>query len=268
MKNTIQYWRCGLSMAVFAIGLQAQNGPEVSWSDHAVSDHVKNMPLTGYTVGPPHEKPLRLPHGILGNQNQPDGAQQSSSLPGPSTAFSLNFPGVGNGDYGFSPDAAPPDTNGAVGATQYVQWVNESFAVFDKTTGALLHGPVAGNQLFQNLGTSHPCAINNDGDPIAQYDKAANRWVLTQFSVTNGAKLGYWQCVAVSTSSDAIGTYNVYAFSEPNFNDYPKLSVWSDAYYVQHVQRKFVYGSARLCTGPERYASRSASTAGLFSTIQ
>lgn len=232
MKNTIQYWRCGLSMAVFAIGLQAQNGPEVSWSDHAVSDHVKNMPLTGYTVGPPHEKPLRLPHGILGNQNQPDGAQQSSSLPGPSTAFSLNFPGVGNGDYGFSPDAAPPDTNGAVGATQYVQWVNESFAVFDKTTGALLHGPVAGNQLFQNLGTSHPCAINNDGDPIAQYDKAANRWVLTQFSVTNGAKLGYWQCVAVSTSSDAIGTYNVYAFSEPNFNDYPKLSVWSDAYYV------------------------------------
>ena len=28
----------------------------------------------------------------------------------------LSFPGVGTGDYGFSPNAAPPDTNGAVGA--------------------------------------------------------------------------------------------------------------------------------------------------------
>src|SRR5689334_21330751 len=28
---------------------------------------------------------------------------------------------------------APPDTTGAVGTTQYVQWVNEAFAVFDKS---------------------------------------------------------------------------------------------------------------------------------------
>src|SRR5882672_2747069 len=39
------------------------------------------------------------------------------------TTPGLNFAGVGNGDYGFAPDAAPPDTNGVVGTTQYVQWV-------------------------------------------------------------------------------------------------------------------------------------------------
>jgi Bacterial Ig-like domain (group 2) len=143
------------------------------------------------------------------------------------TAAGLNFAGVGNGDYGFVPNAAPPDTNGAVGATQYVQWVNESFAVFDKLTGALQHGPVSGNTLWSGFGGG--CQNNNDGDPVVQYDKAANRWILTQFSVSTTPFL---QCVAVSTTSDATGTYYRYAFAQPNFNDYPKLGVWPDAYYI------------------------------------
>lgn len=176
--------------------------PEVSGSDSARSDKVKNMPETGYTNEYQKEKPLRLPHGILGNQNRPDGAVQTEVLPLAAATLGLSFAGVGDGDYGFVPDSAPPDTNGAVGATQYVQWVNESFAIFDKATGSLVKGPVAGNQLFQALGSTHPCAVHNDGDPIAQYDKAAGRWVMTQFSVTNGSAQGYYQCVAVSQTSD------------------------------------------------------------------
>jgi hypothetical protein len=167
----------------------------------------------------------RLPqarsHGL------PDTALQSNATRAVATTAGLNFAGVGNGDYGFVPNAAPPDTNGAVGATQYVQWINESFAVFDKTTGALVHGPVAGNTLWSGFGGG--CQNNNDGDPIVQYDKAANRWVLTQFSVSTTPFL---QCVAVSTTSDATGSYARYSFSQPNFNDYPKLGVWPDAYYV------------------------------------
>jgi len=49
------------------------------------------------------------------------------------------------------------------------------------------------------------------------------------FSGGNG---NYYQCFAVSTTSDATGTYNRYAFSMPNFNDYPKIAVWPDAYYL------------------------------------
>jgi hypothetical protein len=143
------------------------------------------------------------------------------------TTSGLTFPGVGNGDYGFVPNAAPPDTNGAAGATQYVQWVNESFAVFNKTTGALVYGPVAGNTLWSGFGGG--CQTNNDGDPIVQYDKAANRWVFSQFSVSTTP---YLQCVAVSTTSDATGTYARYSFSEPYFPDYPKLGVWPDGYYL------------------------------------
>ena len=37
---------------------------------------------------------------------------------------------------------------------------------------------------------------------------------------------------AISVTSDATGSYYRYAFSMPNFNDYPKLGVWPDAYYM------------------------------------
>ena len=78
-------------------------------------------------------------------------------------------------------NSAPSDSNGAVGKTQFVEWVNTSFAVFDKTTGVVLMGPTAGKTLWQGFGGG--CETNNDGDPIVQYDQAADRWVLTQFSV-------------------------------------------------------------------------------------
>jgi hypothetical protein len=211
-----------------------QTGPEV---DAAVL-HDVSPPLRGMSSQSPgaekhKEKPLRSFPGSSSSNLQPDPALQSSIGPLVSATNGLNIAGVGNGDYGFSPNSAPPDTNGAVGATQYVQWVNESFAVFDKSTGTMAPGfPKAGNTLWQGFGGG--CEANNDGDPIAQYDKAAGRWVLTQFSVTNPATYGYLQCVAVSTTSDATGSYYRYAFSygSSQFNDYPKLGVWPDGYYI------------------------------------
>src|SRR5215469_9428573 len=205
----------------------AQNGPEVSSDDH----HDVSPPVREMHVPPrsdvPRERPLRLFRGHA-EPNQVDPVVQTSAGPLVNTTAGLSFAGIGNGDYGFVPNAAPPDTNGAVGATQFVQWVNESFAVFDKTTGAILYGPVAGNTLWSGFGGG--CESNNDGDPIVQYDKLANRCIFTQFSVSTTP---YLQCVAVSTTSDATGSYNRYAFSYgTQFPDYPKLAVWPDAYYI------------------------------------
>ena len=87
-----------------------------------------------------------------------------------------------------------------------------------KSTGALLAGPTDGNALWQGFGGG--CEANNDGDPIVQYDKLAKRWVLTQFSIST---LPYLECVAVSTTNDATGTYNRYSFSFGNV-DYRRLS--------------------------------------------
>src|SRR5439155_1735564 len=55
-------------------------------------------------------------------------------------------------------------------------------------------------------------------------------WILTQFAVD---ATPYLQCVAVSTTSDATGTYNLYSFSYgTQFPDYGKLGVWPDGYYI------------------------------------
>jgi hypothetical protein len=143
----------------------------------------------------------------------------------------LNFLGVGVGLAGFIPSSNPPDTNGRVGAKQYVQWNNTSFAVFDKTTGELLFGPVAGNTLFQSLGGD--CATHNDGDPVVSFDILAGRWVLSQFVVGGSPDFSH-QCVAVSQTEDATGEYFLYDFvtDSDNFVDYPKTGVWPDGYYM------------------------------------
>src|SRR5919202_2165171 len=237
------------SSAAFAAAAQpgvASGPPEVQPAIH----HDTSPPLRDLPSRPrpdaPRERPLRLPPTPGAPANGPDPVVQTA-VPAPSVATpaGLNFAGVGNGDYGFGPNAAPPDTNGAVGATQFVQWVNESFAVFDKTTGAIAAGfPKSGNTLWAGFGGG--CETNNDGDPVAQYDKAANRWILTQFSVSTTP---YLQCVGVSTTSDATGTWNRYAFNYGNtqFNDYPKLGVWPDGYYVTYN----IFNNGATWAGPK-----------------
>ena len=153
-------------------------------------------------------------------------------LPSAPSPTGLSFDGVGVGLGGFAPSGNPPDVNGRVGSTQYVQWNNTSFAVFDKTTGALQYGPAAGNTLFQALGGI--CASHNDGDPVVSYDILAGRWVLSQFVVGGPEASASHQCFAVSTTSDATGDYYLYDFlTDPvNFVDYPHQGVWPDGYYM------------------------------------
>lgn len=134
---------------------------------------------------------------------------------------------------------APPDTTGDVGPNHYVQWVNLRYSIYTLTRDAsnqiTAFTPVAGfpkngNILWQGFGGR--CQTDNDGDPIVQYDQLADRWILTQFAVS---ATPYTQCVAVSTSPDPTGTYFRYAFSySRSFNDYPKMGVWPDAYYISY----------------------------------
>src|SRR5882762_7799709 len=209
---------------------EKSNGPQAETQEaihHDVSPPLRDIQSAPRASLHKEEKRLLIPHAAAAHQQDP--ALQGIVNPQVATTAGLNFAGVGNGDYGFAPNAAPPDTNASVGATQVVQWVNESYAVFNKSTGAIVPGfPKAGNTVWAGFGGG--CETNNDGDPIVQYDKANNRWILTQFSVTTTP---YLQCVAVSTTPDATGTYNRYSFNYGNqFPDYPKVGVWPDAYYI------------------------------------
>lgn len=143
----------------------------------------------------------------------------------------LNFAGLGNGDYGFVPAGVPAHANGAVGATQYVQYANDSFAVFDKATGALVYGPTASAILWA-LGS---CATtDHNGALIIRYDSAANRWVALQSAYFAGFQ-GPFHCLAVSTTADATGSWRSYAvgtFGPQATFVSNRLGIWPDAYYV------------------------------------
>ena len=151
----------------------------------------------------------------------------------PST--NLNFDGVGNGFTGpsgtFTVNAAPPDTNAAVGPNHVVQIVNTDYAVFNKS-GTAVFGPVAINTLWSGFGGL--CQQDNDGDPVVRYDRAADRWIILQLAINgaNGGSVPFEICVAVSTTGDPTGSFNRYAFAYANFPDFPKLGVWPDAYYL------------------------------------
>jgi hypothetical protein len=201
-------------------------------------------------------KRIPLPPGLAAEQQDP--AIQVEAVTPATPPVTLGFEGLGNGQYGFSVTGAPPDTEGTVGATQYVQWVNTSFAVFNKSTGALIAGPTAGNTLWSGFGGG--CQNNNDGDPIVIYDKLAQRWVFSQFSVSTTP---YLQCIAVSTTSDATGTYNRYSFQYSNFDDYPKMAVWPDAYY--ETFNMFAGGTTFVGSDACAY-NRSAMLAGTAAT--
>src|SRR5947209_4621175 len=93
----------------------------------------------------PVSHPARPLPWLDGPGNPQDGALQSSadySVAAPTLGGSVD--GVGQGFSGpqgiFSVQYAPPDTVGAVGATQYVQVVNVGLAVFDKATKSVIYG--------------------------------------------------------------------------------------------------------------------------------
>jgi hypothetical protein len=144
----------------------------------------------------------------------------ATSLGGGGGSVLTNFDGVTNVN-----GVLPPDTNGDVGPNHYVQWVNLSAQIFNRS-GVSLLGPFNGNQFFAGFGG--PCQTTNSGDPIVIYDHLADRWVVSQFV----SSPPYAICVAISQTPDPTGAYFRYQFNFANFPDYPKMGLWSDGYLV------------------------------------
>lgn len=107
----------------------------------------------------------------------------------------------------------PTDPALAVGPDHVIVVFNTGFRIFDK----------AGNPLTAQLAPTNIFGTNGCCDLTASYDHIADRWVLSLLG--NGA------FVAVSKTNNPVTTeWNVYSYSA--VNDYQKLSVWSDGYYM------------------------------------
>src|ERR1700716_2658174 len=230
---------------------------------------MKQLPLEQREEREANENPKLPNHHIDSADPAVQGANSLLAFAGlnmPSPL--LNFDGVAFP--GVACNCPPPDTNGEVGATQYVQIVNEGFQVFNKTTGASVLGPSGIATLWSGFGGV--CQTNGSGDPVVLYDQIANRWVITQFA---GVGVPTDECIAVSTTSDATGSYNRYAFHlGTNFFDYPHLSVWPDGYYMSMNvfnaagttylgPQEFAFDRAKMLTGvAATFVSRRAAVGG------
>jgi len=123
----------------------------------------------------------------------------------------------------------PPDTQGDVSTDHYVQVVNVNFAIYSKT-GSLLFGPANLNTIWSGIGA--PFEGTGSGDPVVLFDQAANRWIITQFSLNFTTNL-YAEMIAISQTSDPTGAWYRYVYDYGNvLPDYPKFGILPDGYYM------------------------------------
>lgn len=120
-------------------------------------------------------------------------------------------------DTGLS-NSQPTDPSGAVGPNHYISVINTGYQIFDKNGNSLTNGLIAASTMFNIAGL---CC-----DLTVSYDDEADRWVMTVLSNT-----GAGTQIAVSDGPDPVNdTWTLYTYS--SVNDYQKLSVWRDGYYM------------------------------------
>ena len=209
----------------------SSQGPVFTWdAAHDVSPALREM-AAGRIPGDGEDPADEEEGGPIaqGEGYSPDGALQTVMPPTTIPSTAANFEGLSNQNnfntFGFRVN--PPDPNGEVGPNNYIEMINLVFGVYDKA-GNLLLGPVDTGTLWSGFPIED--CTDPSGDPVVQYDQFNDRWILTQFT-TRGPE--FWNCVAISTTSDPTGSYYRYAFSTgPNFPDYPKYGNWTDSYVI------------------------------------
>ena len=129
--------------------------------------------------------------------------EQSVRMPGPSVVFDA-----------YDSGSQPTDPSLAIGPNHVMVVFNTGFTIYDKSGNQLLGQTAPNPAIFPSGG----CC-----DLTVSYDNAADRWVLSF--------LGAGAQVAVSDGPNPL-TANWFVYTIAGVQDYQKLSVWSDGYYI------------------------------------
>src|SRR5437660_4349784 len=204
-------------------------------------DDVSNLPQTiREAQRKSFVRPLELEPPPIGTKQLLPGATSAAPstvatgpaapMPGPLSTFDgMNFNANGAGH--------PPDPVGDVGPAHYVQAVNISVGIYDKATSAAL-ATFTFNDLWANAGTGTSCDTFHGGDPTVIYVPQYDRFIVADFSWSNIQSGPYYECVAVSQTSDPVaGGWWFYPIrtddaAHPWFADYPKMGIWPDGLYM------------------------------------
>src|SRR5580765_5092048 len=176
----------------------------------------------------------------------------AAAAPAPDSSFDgLDFANWGQGH--------PPDTNGDVGPNYYIETINVSIGIYNKSTGSRV-AAFTFNSFMSQGHFGNMCDTDNFGDPVVLYDSYEDRWFITDFAfkldgsgnVVNPP--GAFQCFAVSKTGDPVnGGWNFYSIAAPGaLNDYPKFGVWPDGIYMS--ANMFGYSAGGSYTGYHMWA--------------
>lgn len=167
-------------------------------------------------LNPPHdEEPGEIAPPPADDQtpNRPDAPQVASPNPASSFLGHNDVPKVGTGNI-----VIPPDTQGAIGLTDIVTFLNNNYVVQNKTTGAQVSA-VSEETFWTGIGATGPF------DPRIVYDPYNNRWIVAAVSDAQAANASI--LVGVSTGSNPAGTYFTFRVDVDSGNtqwaDFPTL---------------------------------------------
>src|SRR5262252_218946 len=216
-KKTVYFMGVAALLVITAAYRGVARAQEPSPSS-APSTHVPTVTRPGqFAISPRLQPDDSNATGVIADTDRNDGqSDQSDDRSAPWSQERIQFDGLGaNGaSDGLS------DSNIAVGPGHVVQMVNNEYAVYDKHGHILPGYPLKAGTVWQALGA--PCNADNGADPIVQYDRLADRWLLSQTM-----KGPYAECIAISITADPTGRYALYAYDFGSTgSDWPKFGVW------------------------------------------
>jgi YVTN family beta-propeller protein len=178
-------------------------------------------------------------------------AAANAPAPAPTKSFEgLDFANFGAGH--------PPDTNGDVGPNYYIETINTSVGIYNKSDGTRV-AAFTFNSFMSQGSFGNLCDTNNFGDPVVLYDSFEDRWFISDFAFkldgsNNVSPQTVFECFAVSKTGDPVaGGWNFYSILSPRgLADYPKFGVWTDGIYMS--ANMFGYGVGSAFIAPHVWA--------------
>ncbi len=140
-----------------------------------------------------------------------------------------NFTGVNLTEViGLGTGGTPPDTMGAAGTNQFVEFVNGAFAVYNKA--GVRQSIISDIAFWENAGISSSTISAGLTDPRIIYDAGSGRWFASELTLDNtGNKI----LVGRSDSSNPGGTWKALSFTaNSGFGDYDTLGVDATGVYI------------------------------------
>ncbi|HEY0174093.1 MAG TPA: Ig-like domain repeat protein [Pyrinomonadaceae bacterium] len=220
--------------------------------------------------GPPLNPTIRPAGPVAPDTQQPSASVEEVAPSAPAPAPVANFAGL---DYNNWGSGHPPDTVGDVGPTYYIQSINSSVGIYNKSDGAQVAAFTLDTFMSQGQ-FGNLCDTDNFGDPVILYDTFEDRWVITDFAfqLDGGNNVvnppGAFQCIAVSKTGDPVsGGWNFYSVNTTGgLGDYPKFGIWPDGLYM--TVSMFGYASGAAFQNPRVYAFNKAQMYAGTPTVQ